>query len=181
MSPRCLQRSERFRLGGAIRMLVKYPQVVWQIIFVVSGIGGPSSCALPREMFHFQNWGTSACSLINIILSVHWRLLCNNIVTACNRRCFRILNEQSQYTRFTQKTQSDLWHSYFTTQIMLSKFIEHFKWYWKESSKNIIHANLTQPAAIKRAFARKMFRTATRLCPNGDERCKSKNKHQKLR
>ncbi|EYB97663.1 hypothetical protein Y032_0139g2150 [Ancylostoma ceylanicum] len=89
--------------------------------------------------------------------------------------CFRILNEQSQYIRLTRETPQEGWLPYLNTQLKLSKGMVQFKWYRKESSRNIIlHARSAHPIAVKRAVIRNMFKTAIEVCNGEAERQESK-------
>ncbi|EYB97674.1 hypothetical protein Y032_0138g2050 [Ancylostoma ceylanicum] len=89
--------------------------------------------------------------------------------------CFRILNQQSQYIKFTRETPEDGWLPYLNAKVKLSNGILKMKWYRKESSKNIlINARSAHPTAIKRAVIRNMFRTAAMVCTGDHERSESR-------
>ncbi|EYC11702.1 hypothetical protein Y032_0050g2055 [Ancylostoma ceylanicum] len=89
--------------------------------------------------------------------------------------CFRILNQQSQYIKFTRETPKNGWLPYLNTKVKLSNGIFQMKWYRKESSKNIlINAKSAHPFAIKRAVIRNMFKTASMVCTGEQERSESR-------
>ncbi|EYC27367.1 hypothetical protein Y032_0009g677 [Ancylostoma ceylanicum] len=89
--------------------------------------------------------------------------------------CFRILNQQSQYIKFTRETPKNGWLPYLNTKVKLSNGIFQMKWYRKESSKNIlINAKSAHPFAIKRAVVRNMFKTASMVCTGEQERNESR-------
>ncbi|EYC04549.1 hypothetical protein Y032_0087g2074 [Ancylostoma ceylanicum] len=88
--------------------------------------------------------------------------------------CFRILNQQSQYIRLTRETPREGWLPYLNTQLKVSNGVVHVKWYRKESSKNIIvHASSAHPAAVKRAVAGNMIKTAIKFSSGDAERQES--------
>ncbi|EYC14646.1 hypothetical protein Y032_0040g323 [Ancylostoma ceylanicum] len=89
--------------------------------------------------------------------------------------CFRILNQQSQYIKFTRETPENGWLPYLNTKVKLSNGISQMKWYRKESSKNFLfNAKSAHPIAIKRAVIRNMFKTASMVCTGEQERCESR-------
>ncbi|KAK6761080.1 hypothetical protein RB195_022228 [Necator americanus] len=86
-------------------------------------------------------------------------------------KCFRILNQQSQYIRLTRETLKEGWHPYLKTQISASNDIIRVKWYRKERFKKILsHAKSAHPIAAKRAALRDMFKTASEVCSDNQER-----------
>ena len=88
--------------------------------------------------------------------------------------CFRVLNEQSQYIKFTREKPRNGWLPYLNTQLMLSDGNVCVKWYRKEHSKNIIlHAKSGHPVAVKRAVVRNMFKTAAEVCSGEEEKQES--------
>ena len=113
------------------------------------------------------------------VLSRHPLLYCRYIDDCCvvtstqaeMDECFTILNQQSQYIRFTREEPHDGWLPYLNTQLMLTNGMVHVKWYRKKSSRNIIlHAYSAHPAVVKRAVVRNMFRTATTISSGTVER-----------
>ena len=89
--------------------------------------------------------------------------------------CFRILNQQSEYIRFTREKPKDGWLPFLNTQFKLTGCLVKVKWYRKDSSKNIIlNARSAHPSAVKRAILRNMFRTATQMCTGVEEREQSR-------
>ena len=89
--------------------------------------------------------------------------------------CFRVLNQQSQYIKFTRETPQNGWLSFLNTRISLCNDVIRVKWYRKGSSKNIlIHATSAHPAAVKCAVIRNMFNTAVGVCTGEEERLESR-------
>ena len=63
--------------------------------------------------------------------------------------CFKILNQQSQYIKFTREKPRDGWLPYLNAQVKLSDGIVRVKWYRKESSKNIlVNVKSAHPASV---------------------------------
>ncbi|EYB97997.1 hypothetical protein Y032_0135g1939 [Ancylostoma ceylanicum] len=88
--------------------------------------------------------------------------------------CFNILNQQSQYIRFTRESPSNGWLAYLNTQINLSNNCIRVKWYRKAASKNILlHATSAHPSSVKRAVIRNMLRTANQVSSDDHERKES--------
>ena len=80
-------------------------------------------------------------------------------------KCFELLNEQSEYIKFTREKPKENWLPFLNVQINLSENGYITKWYRKPSSKNIlVHYLSSHPSNTKRALAIKMFRTATNVC-----------------
>ena len=89
--------------------------------------------------------------------------------------CFRILNEQSEYIRFTREQPSEGWLPYLNAQFRISGCTTFVKWYRKSSSKNIlINARSAHPSAVKRSVLHNMFRTAEQICTGDEERTQSR-------
>uniref|UniRef100_A0A0K0DGE5 Reverse transcriptase domain-containing protein n=1 Tax=Angiostrongylus cantonensis TaxID=6313 RepID=A0A0K0DGE5_ANGCA len=78
---------------------------------------------------------------------------------------FELLNEQSEYIRFTPEKPKETWLPFLNVQVNLSNSGYMTKWYRKPSNKNIlVHFLSSHPSHTKRALVRNMFRTATSVC-----------------
>ena len=89
--------------------------------------------------------------------------------------CFRLLNAQSQYIRFTREPPQNGWLPYLNTQIKLTNGIIRVKWFRKQNSKKIlINARSAHPTAVKRAVLRNMFKTATGMCTDAERQEESR-------
>ena len=86
-------------------------------------------------------------------------------------KCFELLNEQSEYIRFTREKPKENWLPFLNVQIKLSENGYVTKWYRKPSNKNIIvHCLSSHPSHTKRAIVKSMFRTATNVCTGGEQK-----------
>ncbi|VDM60210.1 unnamed protein product [Angiostrongylus costaricensis] len=78
---------------------------------------------------------------------------------------YELLNEQSEYIKFTGEKPRKNWLPFLDVQINLSSSGYLTKWYRKPSNKNIlVHFLSSHPSHTKRAIVRNMFRTAISVC-----------------
>ncbi|KAK6733756.1 hypothetical protein RB195_017488 [Necator americanus] len=88
--------------------------------------------------------------------------------------CFKILNEQSEYIKFTRDKPKGEWLPFLNVQVHISNRTHRTKWYRKPSNKNIlVHFLSAHPTQVKRSVVRNMFRTATSVCTGREERRES--------
>uniref|UniRef100_A0A0K0D9F9 Reverse transcriptase domain-containing protein n=1 Tax=Angiostrongylus cantonensis TaxID=6313 RepID=A0A0K0D9F9_ANGCA len=91
-------------------------------------------------------------------------------------KCFELLNEQSEYIKFTREKPKESWLPFLNVQVNLSSSGNMTKWYLKPSNKNIlIHFLSSHPSHTKRAIVRNMFRTATSGCTKKELREESRD------
>ncbi|VDM61187.1 unnamed protein product [Angiostrongylus costaricensis] len=73
---------------------------------------------------------------------LYWRYIddCFVICSAQEEmdKCFELLNEQSEYMKFTREKPKENWLPFLNFQINLSENSYNTKWYRKPSSKNIV-------------------------------------------
>ena len=90
--------------------------------------------------------------------------------------CFRLLNQQSQYMKFTRQQPKDGWLPYLNVQFKLFNGLASVKWYRKKSSKNIlVNARSAHPISV-RAVIHNMLKTATKVCTGEEERRESQRR-----
>ncbi|KAK6763404.1 hypothetical protein RB195_023922 [Necator americanus] len=88
--------------------------------------------------------------------------------------CFKILNEQSVFIKFTRDKPKGEWLPFLNVQVHISNRTHRTKWYRKPSNKNIlVHFVSAHPTQVKRSVVRNMFRTATSVCTGREERRES--------
>ncbi|KAJ1354296.1 hypothetical protein KIN20_038397 [Parelaphostrongylus tenuis] len=70
--------------------------------------------------------------------------------------CFRLLNEQSEYIKFTRDLPKDDWLQFLNVQINLTESGYITKWYRKPSNKNVlVHYLSSHPSHTKKGASKK--------------------------
>ena len=89
-------------------------------------------------------------------------------------KCFQILNEQSEFIKFTREAPKEDWLPFLNVQVHLSRGVQSTKWYRKPSSMNIlVHHSSAHPLRVKRSILKNMFHTAAEVCSGTEEKKES--------